>query len=112
MATESAPVPKKCKSRYTMPKRYATFLKAAVYNNNNFKRSEARDMMINYFGYEGKHLPPDFPSLEQVQRRVNTVRAAHKKAVAAETENVNAAQTIASSSTGNASIANPSDKSQ
>lgn len=42
--------------------------------DKNLKRIEARNIMIKAFGYEGKILPPDFPSMEQVNRRVTGVR--------------------------------------
>lgn len=93
-----------------MPKRYASFLKAAVHNDNSFMRGEARDMMIKYFGYEGKQLPPDFPSLDQVKRRVTTVQSAQKKAVAAETAYASGVTTIYSSSAANGSVMTPSKK--
>lgn len=80
LSTKSS-IGKKKKTSYSMPNKYGDYLNAAVRNENTFKRSEARNMMIKAFGYDGKQLPADFPSVEHVKRRISGVRYSQKKSV-------------------------------
>lgn len=62
-----------------MPKVYAEYLKGAFAEQRLGDRMEARNVMIVDMGYEGKQLPSDFPSLDQVKSRITYLRYAKKK---------------------------------
>lgn len=76
----SAPSTKKTSYRYKMPSVYANYLKNAVLSDINLKRGLARNMMIVAMGWEGKQLPSDFPTEEQVKTRVSGLKYTHSGA--------------------------------
>lgn len=63
-----------------MPKIYGDFIKNAVSKNAFVKRIDVRNFMIKEMGFDGKQLPADFPSVDQIKRRVTGLRYSQKKA--------------------------------
>lgn len=63
--------------RYKMPSVYSDFLKNAVLADKNLKGGSARSMMISSLGLDGKQLPINFPTEEQVKTRVSGLKYTH-----------------------------------
>lgn len=67
------------KHRYQIPKLNSDFLKTMVLTDLSVKRSEARSKMIEGPGWGGKVLPGDFPTEEQVKRRIDGLKYLEKR---------------------------------
>lgn len=60
--------------RYCMPEVYDYFLKELVLKDRDIDRKLERTTMIIELGWNGKQLPVDFPTEEQVGRRITGVK--------------------------------------
>lgn len=65
--------------KYQMPKRYAKFINEILDNCSEVDRSDVRGLILKIFHLTGMELPSDFPTEEQVRRRITGIKYRKEK---------------------------------